>query len=77
MNRKTEWLSFLKGVLWMKYYAVRRGNKPGIYTSSKEFKESIKGFDNPEYRVFRSEIDAEQYIVRYKMRLKNNEVKEG
>lgn len=68
---------FFEGVWGMKYYAVRRGNKPGIYTSSKEFKESIKGFDNPEYRVFRSEIDAEQYIVRYRMRLKNNEVKEG
>lgn len=60
----------------MKYYAVRRGNKPGIYTSSKEFKESIQGCDDPEYRVFRSEIDAEQYIVRYRMGLKNNGMKE-
>ena len=60
----------------MKYYAVRRGNKPGIYTSSKEFKESIQGFDDPEYRVFKSEIDAEQYIVRYRMRLKNIGMKE-
>ncbi len=60
----------------MKYYAVRRGNKPGIYTSSKEFKESIKDYDEPEYRVFRSEIDAEQYIVRFKMRQKKNTDKE-
>lgn len=55
----------------MKYYAVRRGVNPGIYTSSKEFKESIKDYEDPEYRVFRSEIDAEQYIVRYKMRQKD------
>lgn len=60
----------------MKYYAVRRGVKPGIYTSSKEFKESIKDYEDPEYRVFRSEIDAEQYIVRYKMRQRNKLDKE-
>lgn len=51
----------------MKYYAVRRGNKTGIYTSSKEFKESIKDFDEPEYRVFKTEKDAESYIARYMM----------
>ena len=55
----------------MKYYAVRRGVKPGIYTSSKEFKESIRDYEDPEYKVFKSEIDAEQYIMRYKMRQKN------
>ena len=52
-------------VMTMKYYAVRRGTKPGIYSSSKEFKESIAGFENPEYRVFKSEKDAESYIARY------------
>ncbi len=55
----------------MKYYAVRRGVKPGIYTSSKEFKESIRDYEDPEHKVFKSEIDAEQYIMRYKMRQKN------
>lgn len=56
----------------MKYYAVRRGNKTGIYTSSKEFKESIKGFDEPEYRVFKTEKDAESYIARYMMSKRRN-----
>ncbi len=60
----------------MKYYAVRRGVKSGIYTSSKEFKECIRDYEDPEYKVFKSEIDAEHYIMRYRVRQKSK-VKEG
>lgn len=49
----------------MKYYAVRKGNKTGIFATAKEFKESIEGCDAPEYKVFKSEKDAEMYIARY------------
>lgn len=51
----------------MKYYAVRRGNKTGIFSTTKEFKESIEGYDDPEYKIFKSEKDAEMYIARYLM----------
>lgn len=54
----------------MKFYAVRRGSKPGIYTSKKEFKESIEGYDKPEYGIFKTEKDAEMYLAKY-MRLRN------
>lgn len=49
----------------MKYYAVRKGNKKGIFTEKKEFKESINGYENPEYKIFKSEKDAEMYIARF------------
>ena len=53
----------------MKYYAVRKGKKTGVFTSEKEFKESIGDFDNPEYRIFKTEKDAEDYIARYLRRI--------
>ena len=49
----------------MKFYAVRKGKKQGILTSSKEFKESIDGVDEPEYKIFKTEKDAESYMARY------------
>lgn len=49
----------------MKYYAVRRGKRMGIFTSSKEFKDCIEGISDAEYRVFKTEKDAESYIARY------------
>lgn len=49
----------------MKYYAVRRGNKPGIYSAKKEFKESIEGYDKPEYGIFKTEKEAEMYLAKY------------
>ncbi|MBR1598414.1 MAG: RNase H1/viroplasmin domain-containing protein [Lachnospiraceae bacterium] len=52
----------------MKYYAVRKGVKTGIFTNAKEFKESIKDCSEPEYAVFKSEKEAESYIARYRRR---------
>ena len=52
----------------MKFYAVRKGNKQGIFISSKEFKESIEGVDEPQYKIFKTEKDAESYMARYYMR---------
>ena len=57
----------------MKYYAVRKGDKTGIFTSQKEFKESIKNCSEPEFDIFKSEKEAESYIARY-MRRKNDEL---
>ena len=58
----------------MKFYAVRRGNKSGIFSSKKEFKESIEGYDNPEYDIFKTEKDAEMYLAKY-MRYKGEKSK--
>ncbi|MBR1598034.1 MAG: RNase H1/viroplasmin domain-containing protein [Lachnospiraceae bacterium] len=58
----------------MKYYAVRRGNKSGIFSSQKEFKESIEGYQEPEYRIFKSEKDAEDYMARF-YRTRRNEMR--
>lgn len=57
----------------MKYYAVRKGDKTGIFTSQKDFKESIKNCSEPEFDIFKSEKEAESYIARY-MRRKNEEL---
>ena len=50
----------------MKYYAVRRGKKTGIFSTAKEFKESIKECEDSEYKIFKSEKEAEMYIARYR-----------
>ncbi len=57
----------------MKFYAVRKGNKKGIFTETKEFKESINGYENPEYKIFKSEKDAEMYIARFLQSRRMNE----
>lgn len=49
-----------------KFYAVRKGNKPGIYESWAECQAQINGFSGAEYKGFTSLDDAKAYI--------NNEV---
>lgn len=46
----------------MKYYAIRKGRKPGIYTSWDECKELVKGYSNPEYKSFTTKAEAEAFI---------------
>lgn len=45
-----------------KYYAVRKGVKPGVYTSWDSCKEQVSGFPGAEYKSFTSELDAKNYI---------------
>lgn len=45
-----------------KYYAVRKGKNPGIYTSWDECKEQVHGFKGAEYKGFVTEQEARDYI---------------
>ncbi len=45
-----------------KYYAVRKGRKPGIYTSWEEAEKQVKGFSNPDYKGFENLQDAKAYM---------------
>lgn len=42
----------------MKYYAVKKGVKPGIYTTWDAAKENVDGFPNACYKAFTNEKDA-------------------
>lgn len=46
----------------MKYYAVRKGLKTGIFTSWDICKESISGFSGAEYKSFKTQEEAEGYM---------------
>lgn len=46
----------------MKYYAVRKGRKPGIYNSWPEAQAQISGFSSPEFIRVDSEKEANDYI---------------
>ena len=47
----------------VKYYAVRRGHKAGIFSSHEEFEESMKGFSNAEGKVFKQLELAENFMA--------------
>ena len=46
----------------IKYYAVRKGHKPGIYESLKTFNKQMKNFSGAEGRVFKTLKEAQEYI---------------
>ena len=46
----------------MKYYAVRKGRIPGIYTSWPECQDAVKGYSGCEYKSFSNRGDAEKYL---------------
>lgn len=45
-----------------KYYAVKKGRTPGIYMTWDECKSQVDGFPSAEYKSFKSETDAQQYM---------------
>lgn len=45
-----------------KYYAVKKGKTPGIYNSWNECKLQVEGFSGAEYKSFKSEKEARDYI---------------
>lgn len=45
-----------------KYYAVKIGVNPGIYTTWDECKEQINGFSGAKYKSFKTEQEAQQYL---------------
>lgn len=46
-----------------KYYAVRVGKIPGIYSTWNECQEQVKGFSGAEYKSFATLNEAEQYVL--------------
>jgi len=45
-----------------KFYAVKKGKKPGIYTSWDEAKKQIHGFSNAQFKSFPTKKEAIAYI---------------
>lgn len=54
-----------------KYYAVRKGKKPGIYLTWDECKENVTGFSGAEYKSFKSYDEATIYMG---ATMKNNNI---
>lgn len=46
-----------------KFYAVRKGRKTGVYTSWPECQDQINGFSGAEYKSFKSEKEAKDYLA--------------
>ena len=44
-------------------YAVRRGRAPGIYSEWEEARQQVEGFSASEYKGFRTEEAAVQYML--------------
>lgn len=45
-----------------KYYAVKAGKKPGIYTTWNDCKEQVNGYSGAVYKSFKTESEAEAFI---------------
>lgn len=45
-----------------KYYAVREGRKPGIYTTWDDAKKQVHGFKNASYKSFKTKKEAESFL---------------
>lgn len=45
-----------------KFYAVRNGRKPGIYTSWEETEPLVKGYSNSRYKSFKTREAAQAYL---------------
>lgn len=46
-----------------KYYAVKRGKKPGVYQTWSECQEQVKGYSGAEYKSFSTEAEANYYLT--------------
>lgn len=48
----------------MKFYAIRVGRHPGIYTSWKAAKQEVDGFQRCQFKSFKSKIDAAIFLYK-------------
>lgn len=46
-----------------KWYGVRSGRVPGVYTTWQEVLEQITGWKQPKHKVFKTKVEAERYVV--------------
>jgi ribonuclease HI len=47
----------------LKFYAVRKGHHPGIYTSFEDVQKQITGFSYPEWKTFKAKDAAEAFLA--------------
>lgn len=45
-----------------KFYAVKNGKNPGIYTSWEKCREQVEGFSGAEYKSFAKKSEAQEYL---------------
>lgn len=45
-----------------KYYAVKKGRNPGLYTQWSEAQKEISGFSNAQFKSFTTKAEAEHYM---------------
>lgn len=45
-----------------KFYAVRKGHRPGIYNTWAACEKAVKGFSGAEFKSFKSKAEAENFI---------------
>lgn len=48
----------------MKFYAVKKGRKNGIFTTWKECEDSVKGYPGAEFKSFKTEEEAKEYLTK-------------
>lgn len=48
----------------MKYYAVRKGIRPGIYTTWTECQQQVNGYPNARFKKFNSKSEAEAFLAK-------------
>lgn len=46
-----------------KFYAVRKGHEPGIYTQWSEAERQVKGFGGAQFKSFPTRVEAEKYLI--------------
>ena len=49
----------------LKFYAVAKGRKPGIYLSWEECAAQVKGYSSPKFKKFNSAEEAEEFYAKY------------
>ncbi|MGR3742380.1 ribonuclease H family protein [Companilactobacillus sp. DQM5] len=54
----------------MKFYAIKKGRKPGIYTNWPEAKKQVEGFSGAVYKGFTTKKEAELFINQDKKNIK-------
>ena len=45
-----------------KYYAVKKGRNPGLYTQWSKAQKEISGFSNAQFKSFTTKSEAEDYM---------------
>lgn len=67
-------LAIIRGENNMKYYAIRKGYKTGIFTNWDEAEKLIKGFSGAEFKSFNNLQEAQKFLennLQEKMKLIN------